>query len=147
MILDDLAILRPNFSAPELNLYIRKCTQAISNHMNVPVVITPDIDLQIPEVNGVVTTNPDEATTVTTDDGTNTTVQSTNIADTYPDALLEFVIICCNKKGNEGISQFSTGSNSGTYGNTLPDSVVELLPPPYATMLDVSQIPMGIVLL
>jgi len=60
-----------------------------------------------------------------------------NIED-YADAVEEYVVISINKRGNEGLKQFSFGSSSGTYGNDLPDSVIALLPVPYATMIDTS---------
>ena len=48
----------------------------------------------------------------------------------HPDAVIEYVILCYRKKGNEGMKQFGQGSRSGTYGNDLPDSVKALLPVP-----------------
>ena len=60
-----------------------------------------------------------------------------DIATTYPDAVIEYVIISMNRKGNEGITQFSQGSRSGTYGSDLPASVKALLPAPYVTMSSV----------
>lgn len=58
-----------------------------------------------------------------------------DIAATYPDAVIEYVTICMNKRGTEGLKQFTQGSRNGTYGNDLPDSVKALLPPPFVTML------------
>jgi len=58
-----------------------------------------------------------------------------DISVTYPDAVIEYVIISMNKRGNEELKQFSQGSRSGTYVNDLPDSVKALLPAPYVTML------------
>ena len=58
----------------------------------------------------------------------------------YPDAVIEYVTICINKKGNEGIKQGSQGSRSQTYGNDLPDSVKALLPPPFARMSGVTNV-------
>lgn len=52
----------------------------------------------------------------------------------YPDAVIEYVLLCYRRKGNEGIKQFSQGSRSGTYGNDLPDSVKALLPVPSLKM-------------
>lgn len=63
-----------------------------------------------------------------------------DISVTYPDAIVEYVIICMNKKGNEGIKQFSQGSRSGTYEDSLPPSVKALLPQPYAKMLGVHNV-------
>lgn len=57
-----------------------------------------------------------------------------DIEATYPDAIIENVIICLNRKGCENIKQFSQGSHSGTYGNDLSDSVKFLLPLPNVKM-------------
>jgi len=65
---------------------------------------------------------------------------SIDISTTYPDAVIDYVIICMNKKGNEGVKQFSQGSRSGTYENSLPDSVKALLPPPFVRMLGVHNV-------
>lgn len=51
-----------------------------------------------------------------------------DIEGTYPDALVEYVLLRYRKRGNEGIKQFSQGSRSGTYGDELSDSVKLLLP-------------------
>ncbi len=64
-----------------------------------------------------------------------------DIQATYPDAVVEYVIECINKQGNEGMKQFTQGSRGGTYGNELSDTVLALLPAPYATMLGVGREP------
>lgn len=48
----------------------------------------------------------------------------------YPDAVIEYVIFSLNKKGNEGLKQFSQGSRSGTYEDGIPQTVKALLPLP-----------------
>lgn len=53
----------------------------------------------------------------------------------YDDAVIEFVTICINKRGNEGLQSFGQGSRSGTYASDLTESVKALLPTPYARML------------
>ena len=66
-------------------------------------------------------------------------MNSTTITDAtgFDDAVIEYVTICMNKKGNEGLKQFGQGSRSGTYEDSLPQSVKALLPVPYARMLGV----------
>jgi hypothetical protein len=96
------------------NIYIRKAVTLIANYLNIPTVSHTETDYWT----GVVTT-----------------IQPIDVATTYNDAVIEYVIICLNKKGNEGIKQSSQGSRSQTYGNDLPDSVKALLPLPYATCL------------
>lgn len=56
------------------------------------------------------------------------------IQDSYQDAIIQYVVECMNKSGNEGLKQFSQGQRSGTYGNELSDSVLALLPLPSATI-------------
>jgi len=58
-----------------------------------------------------------------------------DIENLYPDAIIEYVTLCYNKRGNEGMKQFSQGSRSGTYEDGLSNSVIALLPVPYATLL------------
>jgi len=58
-----------------------------------------------------------------------------DISLTYPDAVIEYVTICTNKRGNEGIKQSSQGSRSQTYGSDLSDSVKALLPVPFVRMM------------
>ena len=118
-VLDDIKILQ-NVNSTDttkdglFNIYIRKGVTLIATYLNIPT--TP-----------ISTTDPYT--------GVVTIVQPINIPITYPDALVEYVIICINKKGNEGIKQGSQGSRSQTYGNDIPDSVKALLPLPYATCL------------
>lgn len=69
-----------------------------------------------------------------------------DISTTYPDAVIEYVIICMNRRGNEGIKQSSQGSRSQTYTSDLPDSVIALLPVPYAVLINTSPIPTGVFL-
>jgi len=53
----------------------------------------------------------------------------------YEDAVIEYVVITMNKRGNEGQTNYSQGNVSGTYGNDLPDSVKALLPTPFCEMM------------
>lgn len=53
----------------------------------------------------------------------------------YPDAVIEYVVLCYRKKGNEGLKQFGQGSRSGTYEDNLPASVKALLPLPSIKMM------------
>jgi len=52
----------------------------------------------------------------------------------YPDALIEYVVLCYRKKGNEGLKSFGQGSRTGSYGDELSDSVKSLLPSPTIRM-------------
>ncbi|NMM64395.1 phage head-tail connector protein [Clostridium sp. P21] len=56
-------------------------------------------------------------------------------ATAYPDALIEYVLVCYRRNGNEGIKQSSVGSQSATWEGGLPKSVKELLPLPYIQLL------------
>jgi len=96
------------------NIYIRTAVTLITNYLNI-----------------------DTTETTTTDywTGVVTTIQPIDVATVYQDAVLDYCIIALNKKGNEGLKQFSQGSHSGSYGNDLPDSTKALLPAPFATML------------
>lgn len=58
------------------------------------------------------------------------TVPPVDIAVVYPDAVIEYTILCYNKRGNEGVKQASQGSRSQTYEDNLPSSVKALLPMP-----------------
>lgn len=69
-----------------------------------------------------------------------------DIPTAYPDAVIEYVTICMNKRGNEGLKQFTQGSRSGTYTSELPESVIALLPVPYAKLLQTFQAPTGVIL-
>lgn len=65
----------------------------------------------------------------------NITDETIDIEALYIDAIIEYVTINYNKRGNEGIKQFSQGSRSGTYGEDLPQSVKVLLPLPSIKMM------------
>lgn len=60
-----------------------------------------------------------------------------DVSEVYIDALIEYVIECYRKKGNEGTKSFSQGSRSGTYEDGLSDSVKSLLPSPFIKMMGV----------
>lgn len=54
----------------------------------------------------------------------------------YPDAVIEYVIISFNKKGNEGLTQYKFENIAVSYNDDgLPKSVKDLLPLPYAKMM------------
>ena len=57
-----------------------------------------------------------------------------DVAVTYPDALIEYVVQVYRKKGNEGLKSFGQGSRLGSYGEELSDSVKSLLPSPSIRM-------------
>ena len=119
MVLDDLQILLPNFNNnPKLNLYIRKAVTLITAYLNLDTVAYDTTDYYT---------------------GITTTVLPLNVSITYPDAICDYVTICVNKQGSEGIKQQSQGSRSMTFSNDLPDSTKALLPLPYAVMLDTSR--------
>lgn len=93
-----------------LNIYIRKAVTLITTYLNVA-------------------TEP-----VTTTDywtGVTTTIQPVDVAATYPDAVIQYVIENFRLRGNEGLKQFSQGSRSGTYNGGLSQDVINLLPLPY----------------
>jgi hypothetical protein len=115
-VLDDVkTILNINDTLQDniLNLYIRKAVTLITIYLNIPT--TPTI-------------------TKNRFTGEITTTQPIDVATTYPDAVVEYVLICQNKRGNEGIKQFNLSGDSGTFANDLPDSVIALLPQPYISM-------------
>lgn len=58
-----------------------------------------------------------------------------DIETNYPDAVIEYVTECLNKKGNEGVKQFAQGSRQGTYIDGLTDDVRALLPLPFVHMM------------
>jgi len=112
MLLDDIKTvlgMESDFSRDSLlNIYIRKGTTLIANYMNAPnVPVTDPPTLPI------------------------------DVAVVYADALIEYVILCYRKKGNEGIKSFGQGSISGTYEDGLQESVKALLPSPYMRMMGV----------
>jgi len=57
-----------------------------------------------------------------------------DVEATYPDALIEYVVMCYRKKGNEGLKSYGQGSRTGSYGEELSDSVKSLLPTPSIRM-------------
>lgn len=127
-VLDDIKILldiSDTTRDSKLNLYIRKAITLITIYLNIPTVATTSTD----PITGVVTTIP-----------------PIDVPTTYSDAVIEYVTICMNKRGNEGLKQFGQGGRSGTYGNDLPDSVIALLPLPYAKLLQTTPTPIGVIL-
>ena len=64
----------------------------------------------------------------------NNYLKTTIAEEDYSDAIIEFVTIAYNKRGNEGMKQFSQGSLSGTYIDDIPPSVKALLPLPKLLM-------------
>jgi hypothetical protein len=88
-----------------LTLYVRKGVTLITAYMN-----APDPPVTDPP------TLPTDVTTV------------------YTDALIEYVVLCYHKRGNEGIKQFAQGLRSGTYEDGLGQGVKDLLPSPFIRM-------------
>lgn len=60
---------------------------------------------------------------------------TTDIANTYQDACVAYVMEQFDRKGNEATKQYTQGSRSGTYGNDLSENVKNLLPTPYVRMM------------
>lgn len=58
-----------------------------------------------------------------------------DIADTYPDACIAYVMEQLSMRGNEGMKQFAQGGRSGTYNSGLSNDVKSLLPLPSAKLL------------
>lgn len=117
-ILDDLHILLPNVPTSKdaiFNLYIRKAVTLITNYLNLDTVPITEKDCWI----GIITVT-----------------QPIDVSIIYQDAVIDYVIVTYNKRGNEGIKQGSQGSRSQTYGDDLPGSTIALLPLPSAVMLD-----------
>lgn len=56
-------------------------------------------------------------------------------ATEFPDALIEYVLVCYRKNGQEGIKQSSQGNRSITWEGGLPESVKDLLPLPYIGLM------------
>lgn len=120
-VLDDMHTLGITDQDALLTLYIRKAVTLIQTYLNIP--------------------------TVAYTDSTGTVIQPIDIQATFPDAIIEYVTICMNKKGNEGLKQFTQGSRSGTYESSqLPESVIFLLPAPYAKLLQTTPAPTGVIL-
>lgn len=63
------------------------------------------------------------------------TVPPIDVEITYSDAVIEYTVLCYNKRGNEGVKQVSQGSRSQTYEDNLPSSVKALLPLPSVRMI------------
>lgn len=62
----------------------------------------------------------------------NTTVDVTKV---YPDAVIEYVIICFNRKGNEGLTKFKFENTEASYiDDGLSKGVKDLLPIPCIKM-------------
>lgn len=121
-VLDDIkTILGITDQDAILTLYIRKAVTLITNYLNIPTVAYTDSG-------GAV-------------------IQPIDVEATYPDAVIEFVTLTMNKRGNEGLKQFTQGSRSGTYESSqLPESVIFLLPAPYATLIKTTLDPVGVIL-
>jgi len=93
-----------------LNIYIRQGVTRVTAYMNFPdAPITDPVTLPV------------------------------DVATAYPDVLIEYAVVMCRKKGNEGIKSSSQGSRSVTYESGLPDSVKDLLPSPFIRMMGVSR--------
>ena len=60
---------------------------------------------------------------------------TTDIPTVYQDAVVCYVMEQFDRKGNEATKQYSQGSKSGTYENSLSDNVKNLLPAPYVRMI------------
>ncbi|MFT8312956.1 MAG: phage head-tail connector protein [Clostridium sp.] len=95
-----------------INIYIRRAVPLIQNYLQLRAT-----DL-----------------VVTNFDGTTTTTPPVDVQATYPDAIIEYVIEQYKRRGNIGMKQFSEGSRSGTYDNSLSDAVKALLPQPYVRL-------------
>jgi hypothetical protein len=92
-----------------LAVYIRKGITLITSYMNAPAV--PITDPPTPPI---------------------------DVATAYEDALIEYVVLCYRKRGQEGIKSFGQGSRSGTYEDGLQQSVKDLLPSPFIRMAGVN---------
>jgi hypothetical protein len=114
MLLDDIkTVLNITDTSKDtlLAVYIRKGTTLITNYMNAPLVpVTDPITLPV------------------------------DVATVYADALLEYATLCYRKRGQEGVKQFSQGSRSGTYEDSLQGSVKDLLPSPFIRMIGVNYV-------
>jgi len=92
-----------------LAVYIRKGTTLVNAYMNFPdIPVTNPITLPV------------------------------DVATVYADALIEYVVLSYRKKGIEGLKAYSQGSRSGTYEDTLQQSVKDLLPSPFIRMKGVT---------
>lgn len=112
MLLDDIKVILGRELDPSIDnllaIYIRQGVTRVTNYMNFP-----DVPITVPVTPPV------------------------DVATTYADALIEFVLLAYQKKGNGGIKSFSQGSRSVTYVDGLPDSVKDLLPSPFIRMMGV----------
>jgi hypothetical protein len=68
-----------------------------------------------------------------------TPVVLVDVPTLYPDAIIEYVVLTYRKKGIEGLKSYSQGSRSGTYEDSLQQSVKDLLPSPFIRMSGVVQ--------
>lgn len=107
------------------SIYIRKAVTLIANYLNIPTVATTTTNYWTGAVN---------------------TIEPLDIGTTYPDAVIEYVLECINKQGNEGIKQFTQGSVNGTYGNELSDTVKALLPVPYVKFVKTTSTLNGVII-
>ena len=114
MLLDDIKVILGKESDNSidnlLTIYIRQGVTRVTNYMNFPDV--PITDPVTPPI---------------------------DVSTTYADALIEFVLLAYQKRGNGGIKSFSQGSRSVTYESNLPDSVKDLLPSPFIRMMGVKR--------
>ena len=114
MLLDDIKVIlgkeSDNSIDSLLSIYIRQGVTRVTNYMNFPDV--PITDPVTPPL---------------------------DVANTYPDALVEYVLLSYRKKGTEGLKSYSQGSRSGTYDDGLQQSVKDLLPSPFIRMMGVSR--------
>lgn len=60
---------------------------------------------------------------------------SVDIPAAYIDAVVEYVVECLNRKGDEGIKQSQLGAVQNTYETGLSDEVKALLPVPFIQMM------------
>jgi hypothetical protein len=95
-----------------LSVYIRKGVTLVTAYMNAPAV-----PITVPPTLPV------------------------DVAIVYADAITEYATLCYRKRGQEGVKQFSQGSRSGTYEDSLQGSVKDLLPSPFIRMARVTRDP------
>ena len=111
MLLDDIkTVLNITDTSKDtlLAVYIRKGTTLITNYMN-----APDVPITVPPTLPV------------------------DVVTAYADAIIEYVVLTYRKKGVEGLKSYSQGSRSGTYEDSLQQSVKSLLPSPFIRMASV----------
>lgn len=138
-VLDDIKVIKNITDTSKdglLNIYIRRATTVIQLYLNVPTVTQLDkyrrqIIRQVTEIFS------DTPVTTSTDDGTTTTTVSAAILDTYPDAVIQFVLEILNRQGDEGISKSTVGRQmQSEYELGISETVKTLLPVPYATTIN-----------